>query len=99
MVADGKTVYVDFTATWCLTCQVNKKVAFGSDEVIQYFKENDIVALKGDWTRRDPVISRELQRFKRNGVPTNIIYRPGGEDTLLPEVLTPGIVLDALREG
>ena len=99
MVAEGKTVYVDFTATWCLTCQVNKKVAFGSDEVIEYFEENGIVALKGDWTRRDPVITRELQRFNRNGVPTNIIYRPSGEDTLLPEVLTPGIVLDALRKG
>ncbi len=99
MVAEGKTVYVDFTATWCLTCQVNKKVAFGSDEVIEYFEENGIVALKGDWTRRDPVITRELQRFNRNGVPTNIIYRPDGEDTLLPEVLTPGIVLDALRKG
>ena len=99
LVAEGKTVYVDFTATWCLTCQVNKKVAFGNDEVIEYFEENGIVALKGDWTRRDPVITRELQRFKRNGVPTNIIYRPSGEDTLLPEVLTPGIVLDALKDG
>lgn len=99
LVSEGKTVYVDFTATWCLTCQVNKKVAFTSDEVIEYFIDNDVVALKGDWTRRDPVITRELQRFGRNGVPTNIIYRPSGEDTLLPEVLTPGIVLDALREG
>ena len=99
LVSEGKTVYVDFTATWCLTCQVNKKVAFTSDDVIQYFEENEVVALKGDWTRRDPVITRELQRFGRNGVPTNIIYRPNGEDTLLPEVLTPGIVLDALKEG
>jgi thiol:disulfide interchange protein DsbD len=98
-VAEGKTVYVDFTAKWCLTCQVNKKIAFGSDEVIQYFEDNNIVALKGDWTRYDPVITRELQKFGRSGVPTNVIYRPDGSDTLLPEVLTPGIVLKALSEG
>ena len=98
-ISEGKTVYVDFTAKWCLTCQVNKKVAFGNDEVIQYFKDNNVVALKGDWTRRDPVITQELQKFGRSGVPTNVIYRPGGKDTLLPEVLTPGIVLEALKEG
>jgi thiol:disulfide interchange protein len=98
-IAEGKTVYVDFTATWCLTCQVNKKVAFGSDKVVDYFKNNNIVALKGDWTRRDPVITRELQKFGRSGVPTNIIYRPNGSSRLLPEVLTPGVVLDALKEG
>jgi thiol:disulfide interchange protein/DsbC/DsbD-like thiol-disulfide interchange protein len=98
-IAEGKTVYVDFTATWCLTCQVNKKVAFGNDEVIDYFKRNDIVTLKGDWTRRDPVITRELQKFGRSGVPTNIIYRPDGSSTLLPEVLTPGVVLEAFKQG
>lgn len=99
MNAEGKTVYVDFTATWCLTCQVNKKVAFGNNQVVDFFEENDIVALKGDWTRRDPVITRELQKYGRSGVPTNIIYRPDGSSKLLPEVLTPGIVLDALKEG
>ena len=99
LVAEGKTVYVDFTATWCLTCQVNKKVAFGSEEVVDYFASKGIVALKGDWTRRDPVITRELQKFGRSGVPTNIIYRPDGSSQLLPEVLTPGIVLDALKEN
>ncbi|MCB1121628.1 MAG: thioredoxin family protein, partial [Verrucomicrobiae bacterium] len=95
---EGKTVYVDFTAKWCLTCQVNKRVALSNEEVIRYFKDQDIVALQGDWTRRDPVITRELEKFGRSGVPTNIIYRTNGSTQLLPEVLTPSIVLEALRK-
>ena len=95
---EGRTVFVDFTATWCLTCQVNKKVAFTSDEVIRFFEENAILPLKGDWTKRDPAITRELQKFGRNGVPTNIIYWPDGTTRLLPEVLTPRIVLNAFEK-
>ncbi len=95
---EGKTVFVDFTAIWCLTCLVNKKVAFSSDEVVRFFSDNSIVPLKGDWTKRDPVITRELQKFGRNGVPTNVIYWPDGSTRLLPEVLTPGIVLDAFNK-
>jgi len=97
-LSEGRTVYIDFTATWCLTCQVNKKVALANQEVVDYFKKHDVVALKGDWTRRDPVITRELESFGRSGVPTNVIYRPGKDPVLLPEVLTPGIVLDGLEQ-
>lgn len=97
-VAKGRTVYVDFTARWCATCQVNKRVVFGSDDVIQAFVEQNVIALKADWTNQDPEITRALASYKRSAVPFNLIYRPDREDPiLLPELLTPGIVLEALN--
>jgi thiol:disulfide interchange protein/DsbC/DsbD-like thiol-disulfide interchange protein len=96
--AEGRPVYVDFTARWCATCQANKKYVFGSDEVKAYFRDKKIVTLKADWTKQDPAITKELARWNRSAVPFNLIYLPGQpEPTILPELLTPGIVLDALK--
>lgn len=98
-IADGKPVYVDFTARWCFTCQTNKKVVFGSDEVLKTFRDKDVVALRGDWTDEDPLITAELARWNRSAVPFNLVYLPGKPDPIiLPELLTPGIVLDALNQ-
>jgi thiol:disulfide interchange protein len=94
---EGKPVFIDFTAAWCLSCQVNDRVAFGSDEVQNAFREKGIAALKADWTNRDPVIAAGLAAFGRNSVPLYVFYPPGKEAVLLPEILTPGIVLDALE--
>ncbi len=95
--AEGRTIYVDFTARWCFTCQTNKAAVFSSDEVLREFAERNVLTLKADWTSKDPRITAELARWNRSAVPFNLLYRPGEPmPVALPELLTPGIVLDAL---
>jgi thiol:disulfide interchange protein len=93
----GKNVYVDFTADWCITCHANKRMVFSSNRVKDRFDELGFVMVKADWTNRNPEITRALASFGRNGVPLNVIYSENlAEPMILPAVLTPGIVLDAL---
>jgi thiol:disulfide interchange protein DsbD len=91
----GQPVFVDFTAAWCVTCQVNKRVALNNADVVKAFAAHGLTPLKADWTRRDPRITAELASLGRNAIPVYAIYLPGSEaPRLLPEVLTPSIVLD-----
>lgn len=96
--SEKKPVFIDFTAAWCLSCQVNEKVAFGSEEVQKAFADKGIAALKADWTNKDEVIAKELAKFGRNSVPLYVLYLPDKEAVLLPEILTPDIVLGYLKD-
>ena len=96
-VADGKPVFVDFTASWCLICQVNKKAALRTDATKELFEEAGVVSLSADWTRRDPAITEELEKFGRSGVPLYLLYSPDGEVSVLPQNLTNGIIREAVE--
>lgn len=96
-VAEGENIFVDFTAAWCITCKANERIIFSSNRVKDRFNELDFIMVKADWTSRNPEITRALESFGRNGVPLYVIYNENlSEPMILPELLTPGIVLDAL---
>jgi thiol:disulfide interchange protein len=96
LVNAGRPVFVDFTAAWCVTCQVNKRLVLNSNEVQRAFTQSGVALLRADWTRRDAMIGAALAALGRNGVPVYVLYRPGREPLLLPEVLQRSTIIDAL---
>ena len=98
--AEGKPVFVDFTASWCLSCQVNERVVLDRADVQQALKSSGVELVRADWTNHDDAIANALAALGRSGVPTYAIYPadPSAPPKLLPEVLTPGIVFHALDE-
>lgn len=98
-LAAGQPVFIDFTAAWCLSCQVNERVALSKPEVMQAFTAKNVALYRADWTREDPAITQALTALGRSGVPVYALYSPGQSDpVLLPQVLTPGIVMDAIAK-
>lgn len=100
--AAGRPLLVNFTASWCLTCLVNERNAFADSAVQQVFRNKGVTLMKGDWTNRDPAITRALAAFGRAGVPLYVAYnsKPGSsEPVILPQLLTPGIVQSAFADA
>ena len=94
----GRTVFVDFTAAWCLTCKFNEASVLEAQDVREAFQRHGIVKLKADWTNGDPVITKLLQKFGRPGVPLYVLYPAKNEEPIVfPEVLTKGMILDKLE--
>ncbi|MBB2964827.1 protein-disulfide reductase DsbD family protein [Methylobacterium sp. R2-1] len=96
--AEGRTVFVDMTAAWCITCQVNERTVLARDGVQAAFRAGQVVYLKGDWTNQNPEITRLLERHGRSGVPLYLVYRGQGEAQVLPQILTEGTVLAAIGQ-
>ncbi len=100
LVAQGKVVFVDVTADWCVTCQYNKVRVLDDDQVSERLEAAEVVTLRGDWTRPDPAISAYLESFGRYGIPFNAVYGPGlPSGKALPELLSIDDVLTALDEA
>lgn len=94
----GRGVFVDFTAAWCITCQVNKKLVLDTAPVLQAFARNDVALYRADWTDRSPTITAALAEHGRNSLPVYAYYPPGQDRaTLLPEVLTQGLVINTVN--
>ena len=96
LVDEGRPVFVDFTAAWCITCQVNERLVLNASDVRGAFARERVALVRADWTRRDPVITSALSALGRSGVPVYVLYRKGREPQLLPEVLQRKTVIAAL---
>ena len=96
-VAAGKVVFVDITADWCVTCQVNKRLVIRDAEVWARLEASGVVCMRADWTRPSDEIAAYLASFGRYGIPFNAVYGPARRDGIvLPELLSKDAVLDAL---
>jgi thiol:disulfide interchange protein DsbD len=96
LTAAGRPVFVDYTAAWCVTCQVNKRLVLNTAAVRDGFAKRNVALVRADWTRRDPAITKALTALGRSGVPVYVLHRPGQPPLVLPEVLQQQTVLDAL---
>jgi thiol:disulfide interchange protein DsbD len=99
LLAAHRPVFVDMTASWCVTCLVNERIALSPQAVRQSFASHDVAYLKGDWTRQDAGITAFLRAHDRSGVPLYVYFSADGSMQELPQLLTPGLVLAAIDRG
>ena len=97
-LAQGHAVFVDFTAAWCVTCQINKQTTLNQPEVLTDFAAKQVRLMRADWTRRDPAISRALSELGRSGVPVYVLYAPNRAPQVLSELLSVAQVREALAQ-
>ena len=91
-------IFVDYTAAWCLTCQINKGTVLSSVEFNEFLDKNEIIKIRADWTNSDPSITRELNKIGRNGVPTYVLYGPNDYHFIFPEILTEKNTINSIRD-
>jgi len=100
LVSQGQIVFVDVTAEWCVTCAVNKTLVLSNPTITALLARHDVIAMKADWTKQDPMITRFLQENGRYGIPFNIIFGPKAPNGVpLPEILSPGAVEEAFQKA
>jgi thiol:disulfide interchange protein len=98
LLSQGRTVFLDFTAAWCVTCKSNEKLVLESDDVEAVFAELNVAFMIADWTNGDEAITKKLQSFNRAGVPVYAVYHPGKPPVILPEIITRQMVIDAVKD-
>jgi suppressor for copper-sensitivity B len=100
LVSDGKVVFVDVTADWCITCQVNKKRVLDTADIVAAFEQGEVVRMRADWTKPSNEIANYLASFGRFGIPFNVIYGPDApQGVILPELLSDDSVYDGLASA
>jgi len=99
LAAEGRLVFVDVTADWCITCKANERLVLETEEVADAFARHEVVAMKADWTNRDDAIGRYLAEFGKAGIPFYVLYRPDAEPHVFSELLTRDAVVSVLREA